>query len=166
MQLRILFKRLDPKEGIMSMTPKFKIGDRVVTYDKVTGEVTGIHINTFADASKNDVTYMLKNLTRPKIGQTLIGSSILRDERDLTLVPEPVVYEVPVRFSATEASSSCPMSQAEADDFVRGWQRVFDGSYGYDPKLYNVDFGKPAPVKTARELEGEYWAEYYGMGTE
>jgi hypothetical protein len=102
MQLRILFKCLDPKEGIMSMTPKFKIGDRVITHDKVTGEVTGIHINTFDDASKNAVTYTLKNLTWSKIGQVLILPSILRDERNLSLVPvpEPVTYEFTVRFTA------------------------------------------------------------------
>jgi hypothetical protein len=30
--------------------------------------------------------------------------------------------------------------------------------------MYKFEFGKPAPVKTAREVEGEYWNEYYGMG--
>lgn len=165
--MRILFKCLDSKEGIMSMTPKFKIGDRVITHDNITGEVTGIHINMFDDATRTTVMYTLKNLVSLKIGQVLTITSVLRLECDLTLVPvpEPVTYEFTVRFTA-EMLPNLPVSQEEAESVVRGFAVTFGEPSKRSSRMYKFEFGKPAPVKTAREVEGEYWAEYYGMGTE
>lgn len=147
------------------MTPKFKIGDRVITHEKVTGEVAGIHINMFDDASKNAVTYTLKNLTWTKIGQALILPSTLRDEGNLSLLPEPepVTYEFTVRFTA-EMLADIPVSQEEAESVVRGFAVTFGEPSKRSSRMYKYEFGKPAPVKTAREVEGEYWNEYYGMG--